>query len=104
MDRDNGGAYLYRWELSRRPFYLLRCTTDGSDGWLELYDGDGTPLGYARTDWDCPVWKPKGLVRPSALTGDDPPDLKRELVQAALRLRGSDPSLRVRESPASAPH
>ena len=34
---------------SNEKLYLIRVTTDGDDGWLELYDDDGKLLEYGRT-------------------------------------------------------
>lgn len=87
MKRDNGCVDVYRWELEGKPLYLVYCDTDGSDGWVELYDADGTVLGYARTDWDCPVWTAKGVARRRAFIGDRD-ETDEELAKAVKRLRG----------------
>jgi hypothetical protein len=73
VKRDNGSAAVFRWDLEGRPFYLVRVDSNGSDGWLELYDGDGTPLGYARTEWDWPGWQSRGAIRTRVFVGDPDP-------------------------------
>jgi hypothetical protein len=85
-DQDFGSVRVHVWELDGAALYLVRCVTDGSDGWLELYGADGTPLGYARTDWGCPVWKCLA-VRRAAFAGDSP-EVRHELAAAVQRLRG----------------
>src|SRR5439155_5569474 len=57
MERDFGSVSVHRWQVDGADLYVVRCTTDGSDGWVELYDADGTPLAYARTEYDWPAWK-----------------------------------------------
>lgn len=88
MDEDWGSVDIHRWELNGKPLYVVRTDTDGSDGWLELYDADGTALGYGRTDWSWPVWAAKGDVRRSVF-GDDPPGMREKLAEEVNRLRGS---------------
>jgi hypothetical protein len=73
VERNNGTVTVFRWDLEGRPFYLVRVDSAGSDGWLELYDGDGTPLGYARTAWDWPAWRSRGAIRMRVFTGDPDP-------------------------------
>ena len=50
-EKDIGCVNLYELTLndSNEKLYLIRVTTDGDDGWLELYDGDGKLLEYGRT-------------------------------------------------------
>jgi hypothetical protein len=84
VKRNNGGVALFRWEMEGRPFYLVRVDSDGSDGWLELYDGDGTPLGYARTEWDWPGWRSRGAIRMRVFMGDPDP------AEEQLRRRARD--------------
>jgi hypothetical protein len=60
---------VYRWELDGTLLYVVRCDSDASDGWIELYDSDGVELGYARTEWDCPVWAAKGAVQRRTFVG-----------------------------------
>jgi hypothetical protein len=91
MEQDWGSVRVYPWELQGTALYVVRCTTDGSDGWVELYDADGTALGCARTDWDCPVWKPRGVIR-KAVFGEDDPEVRKELAEAVTRLRGDHPN------------
>jgi hypothetical protein len=90
MNRDNGTVGIFQWDFEGSPLYLAQCSTDGSDGYLEIYDVDGTALGYARTDWGCPAWTSKGAVRRRAFTGDrDEVDV--QVADAVKRLRGDSP-------------
>ena len=87
-DRDNGSVALFRWNFNGKDLHLVRCSTDGSNGFLEIYDADGTPLGFARTDWDCPVWSSKGIVRRRTFVGDQD-EVDAELPKARRRLGSS---------------
>lgn len=87
VERDIGSVHVYRPVIAGAAGYVVRGTTDGSDGFLELFDADGTPLGYARTELECPVWVPKGVARRRVFVGDrDETDAK--LTEAVARLRG----------------
>lgn len=79
MQRDFGGVRVHGWTVDGAKLYVVRCTTDGSDGWVELYDADGTALGYARTDWDWPAWKARGPVRRCVFDGEVDPELSAEV-------------------------
>jgi hypothetical protein len=87
MDNDFGCVDIFRWELDDSPVFIVRCEDDGGRGWLELYDSDGTPLGYARTDQDCPVWTLRNIVRRRTMVGDRD-ETDRLLPDAVKRLRG----------------
>ncbi|QEH38952.1 hypothetical protein OJF2_75620 [Aquisphaera giovannonii] len=89
-DRDNGSVGLFAWELDGSPLYLVRCTTDGSDGFLEVYDRDGSALGFARTYESCPVWTSRGVVRRRAFVGDHD-EVDDQLADAAKRFAGAGP-------------
>ncbi|MBC8137636.1 MAG: hypothetical protein H8F28_17280, partial [Fibrella sp.] len=62
-DGDFGSAQVYLWQVSGKPIYIVLCTTDGSDGWVEVYDAHGKPLGCATTDDYKPTWTTKGVAR-----------------------------------------
>jgi hypothetical protein len=47
--RDIGGVALYRPLVDGQPSYAVVVTTDGDDGWVELFDADGTSAGFGRT-------------------------------------------------------
>jgi hypothetical protein len=86
MQNDFGWVGIFRWDLDDSPIFIVRCDSDGSDGWLEIYDADGTPLGYARTDWDCPVWTSRNKVRRRTMAGD-PDETDRQMPAAVNRLK-----------------
>jgi len=87
LERDNGTPSVHRRDLAGRPCYLVRCSTDGAGGFLELFDDDGTPLGHARTEWDCPAWTSRGLTRRRAFAGDRD-EVDDRVAEAVRRLKG----------------
>jgi ribosomal protein S27E len=90
MSRDNGTVGVFQWALDGQPLYVVQCDTDGSGGYLELYDADGSALGYARTRLSCPVWTSRAVVRRRAFTGDRD-EVDERLVVAERRLGAALP-------------
>jgi hypothetical protein len=62
-DRDRGAVTLRRLDLEGRPIVFIHVTTDGDDGWLEVYDHDDTLLGAARTYIEVIGWSDLDFVR-----------------------------------------
>jgi hypothetical protein len=60
---DWGSVFVYQWELDGKPVFVVYVRTDGDDGWAELYDANGSPLGYARLKGSVAAWKTKGAIR-----------------------------------------
>ena len=90
MSRDNGTVGVFQWAQDGQPLYVVQCDTDGSDGYLELYDADGAALGYARTRRSCPVWTSRAVVRRRAFTVDRD-EVDEQSVDAEKRLGAAFP-------------
>lgn len=63
LEGDWGSPSVYQWKMDNKPLYVVLCTTDGSDGWVELYHGDGAALGHAHTNDYAATWGSKGKAR-----------------------------------------
>jgi hypothetical protein len=74
--RDLGSVRIHRRELEGGPVYLVRVTTDGDSGWLELYDAHGLPLGAGRTYLELIAWDRLDAVRAQAQSLELPPALR----------------------------
>ena len=70
-----GSVALYRVPVGDQPVYAVRVTTDGDDGWLELYDDQGTELGVGRTYLELVGWGDRATTRAQVQTGEFPPEL-----------------------------
>ncbi|MFC1708176.1 hypothetical protein ACFL59_15380 [Planctomycetota bacterium] len=55
-DEDWGTARLFKHEVSGREVYVTGVTTDGDDGYLEVFAKTGKPLVSARTELDQVAW------------------------------------------------
>ena len=73
--QDWGSVALYRVPVGEQPIYAVRVTTDGDDGWLELYDEQGTELGVGRTYLELVAWGDRALIRAQVENGEFPPEL-----------------------------
>lgn len=76
---DWGSASLYQMEMEgiEDDVYAIHTTTDGDDGWLEIYDGEGENIGYGRFYLTKIVFKDIEIRKqvmegglPEELTGD----------------------------------
>jgi hypothetical protein len=73
--QDWGSVRLYRVPVGEQPVYAVRVTTDGDDGWLELYDEQGTELGVGRTYLELVAWGDRATIRAQVQSGEFPPEL-----------------------------
>ncbi len=73
--RDFGNVYLYRILFADFTVYMVYVTTDGDDGWLELYDAKGNVLGVARRYLELVAWGDTATIRAQTETGEFPPSL-----------------------------
>ena len=73
--QDWGSVRLYRVPVRDQPVYAVRVTTDGDDGWLELYDDQGTELGVGRTYLELVGWGDRATIRAQVENGEFPPEL-----------------------------
>ena len=76
---DWGNVYLLQPRVQGRPFYLIYVTTDGDDGWLELYGRDGSFLGAARRYLELVAWGDRQTLRQQTATGEFPAALQHRL-------------------------
>lgn len=60
---DWGNAYKFRITIEGQDTFIIRVTTDGSDGWLEVFDTKGNNLASARTSGIGIAWQPSSQVR-----------------------------------------
>lgn len=73
---DWGNVYLLRPVVQERPFYMIYVTTDGDDGWIELYQLDGRLLGTARRYLELVSWGEQQTLRQQVGTGEFPAALR----------------------------
>jgi hypothetical protein len=73
--RDWGSVRLYTVEILGAQTFAVRTTTDGDDGWLEIYAADGSLLGAARTYLELVAWGNPVALRAQTSTGEFPSEL-----------------------------
>lgn len=49
---------------------VISTTTDGGDGWLEIFDAQGNNLTSASTNYDAIAWRPMFQIRQYFLAGN----------------------------------
>ncbi|MFQ3615444.1 MAG: hypothetical protein SNJ57_05765 [Cyanobacteriota bacterium] len=79
MQRDWGSVSVSQMPMEGAPngaVYAVVTTTDGDDGWLELFDLDGNPLGAARTYLELVSWGDPAVLREQVHTGEFPEELQ----------------------------
>ena len=69
---DWGSVYLYRVRVAARGIWAVHVSTDGDDGWLEIYDEGGRLLGAARSYIELLAWGPRADMRALVFTGGYP--------------------------------
>ena len=73
---DWGNVYLIQSSVEGQLFYLIHVTTDGDDGWIELYGLDGSLLGAARRYLELVEWDDQASLRQQTNTGEFPAALQ----------------------------
>ncbi|GAB4158051.1 MAG: hypothetical protein Fur0046_37750 [Cyanobacteria bacterium J069] len=79
MQHDWGSVSVSQMPMTSAPngaVYAVVTTTDGDDGWLELFDLDGKPLGAARTYLELVSWGDPEVLREQVHTGEFPDELQ----------------------------
>ena len=76
---DWGNVYLIQSSVEGQLFYLIHVTTDGDDGWIELYGLDGSLLGAARRYLELVEWGDQASLRQQTNTGEFPTTLQARL-------------------------
>jgi hypothetical protein len=80
--RERGILDVYRVSVEGRESYLVTAEySGGSDKWVEVYDAEGQPHGFGRTDTGVTLWNTKAAVR-KRVFGDK---LEPELLAARKR-------------------
>lgn len=69
LENDWGNVRVFRIPVDGAPTFAVRVTSDGGDGWLEVFDERGGTLGTARTDCGLVQWRPRDEIRKHATDG-----------------------------------
>lgn len=77
QQQDWGTVRSYRVAIEETLTYAIYVTTDGDDGWLEIYAADGTLLGAARTYIEVIGWADVGFIRAQTEAKGFPPAMDR---------------------------
>lgn len=86
--RDFGVVRLHKAPIGEQEAYVIYVTTDGDDGWVELYSLDGKELSIGRLYIELVGWGTKKTIRSQTQTGKFPYSLSDRSVRT---LWGSDP-------------
>ncbi|MBD1834790.1 hypothetical protein H6F61_19325 [Cyanobacteria bacterium FACHB-472] len=62
-EADWGSVWAFGVTIEGQDTFAIRVTTDGSDGWLEVFDSQGGNLGAARTDGIRIAWQSVDWIR-----------------------------------------
>ena len=68
---DIGSVQLYKYAKA----FIVSTSTDGDDGWVELYAKEGTALGYGRTFIEIVSWGEKDTIRKMTMDSSFPADM-----------------------------
>ncbi len=77
--KDLGSAYGVTLLVGEQITFAVVVTTDGDDGWLEVYDIEGQQLGVARTCFDKVLWGDCAEMRSLVSTSALPAELEAQL-------------------------
>lgn len=88
-DRDIGVVRLHRAPVGMQEGYVIYVTTDGDDGWVELYSLDGKEWSVGRLYIELVGWGTRKTIRSQTQTRKYPYSLSD---RATRTLWGSDPS------------
>jgi hypothetical protein len=75
MDEDWGTVRAYRISVAETVTFAIRVTTDGDDGWLEVYDENGALVGAGRTYIELVAWHTPEQIRGLIAGRNLPPGL-----------------------------
>lgn len=62
-EADFGCVWNFIVTIDRQRIFTTHVTTDGSDGWLEIYDAGGNNLAAARTNCNKIAWRSLDWIR-----------------------------------------
>lgn len=73
--QDRGSVTISQNQMAGDPVYVVMGQTDGDDGWIELYDQNGTALGFGRTYIELVSWTDQDTLRQQVENGEYPDSL-----------------------------
>ncbi|MDY7022274.1 MAG: hypothetical protein SWJ54_13100 [Cyanobacteriota bacterium] len=62
-EADWGKVRLYQADIENINIYIIYVSTDGDDGWLEIYNAQDQGLGFGRYDFETLLWSEKEKIR-----------------------------------------
>jgi hypothetical protein len=71
-ERDCGVVTVAQLPVDEQDTFAVFVTTDGDDGWLEVFDSNGTTLGTARVYLELLLWGAQSDIRAMVHTGAYP--------------------------------
>src|SRR5215470_2989883 len=75
-EADIGSVRVYRVPVTGETTIAVRTTTDGDDGYLEIFSEQGETLGTGRTNLNTVVWGTRDWLRDQvANRGEFPPEM-----------------------------
>jgi hypothetical protein len=72
MDQDWGVVFVATVPIADQSTYVVRVMTDGDDGWLEIFNEQGEPIGTGRTNEGLTYWGDCTEIRAQVQSGDIP--------------------------------
>ena len=66
---DWGSVGLYKLLVDDADIYAIHTTTDGDDGWIEIYDLQGENLGMGRINSTTIHWRDQSIRKEGGLPG-----------------------------------
>lgn len=75
---DWGSVSVAQEKIQNQDIYAVTVSTDGDDGWAELFDAEGQELGAARTLCEKVAWDDINTVRSYTKNSELPSELQAE--------------------------
>ncbi|MBD2081822.1 hypothetical protein [Leptolyngbya sp. FACHB-17] len=73
---DWGSVSVSKEKIQNQDIFAVNVSTDGDDGWAELFDAQGQNLGAARTLLEQVAWGEPQAIRASTENADLPAELQ----------------------------
>jgi hypothetical protein len=74
--KDYGSVWAFKEHVQNRDVFVVSVSTDGSNGWLEVFDQDGQSVCAANTSQERIAWGEVDVVRAYAQDGGLPVELR----------------------------
>ena len=78
---DWGGAQIFHLQSKNLPCWIVSVTTDGDDGWIEVFDESGKCFAAARRYIELLSWGPVEKVRAYTEDGEFPEDMSDRMMR-----------------------